>query len=86
MPKFAIVRVHVSKSITLAARVPVEGDPAFDRETLACVRNQLRHYARTGQYVPTNSSEPPISDPEFGVRIARERRGATVTRKGARRG
>ena len=88
MTKFEIVRVRITASIVLRARVPLQGDDVCDRENLACVRNQLKHYGRTGLFTPPHSSEPGIDEPEFGIRITRERAGATVcrTRKVARRG
>lgn len=66
MPKFQIVRVRVSKSIILAARVELQGDPAMDRENIAVVRYQLRQIAKTGAYVPPpGSGEPSITDPDM---------------------
>lgn len=80
MSTFHIVRVRVSKSIILAARVPLQGDAVCDRENVACVRAQLRHFARTGKYVPDWSSEPGLDEADWGIRVTRERVGATITR------
>jgi hypothetical protein len=65
MPKFFIVRVRVSTSIVLAARVELQNDPIGDRENIAAVRRQLRRVAKTGSYAPFWESEPLITDPDM---------------------
>jgi hypothetical protein len=79
---FVTVRVRVTASIVLAARVELQGDADMDRTNIASVRRQLRHFARTGEYVPSWSSEPGLD--ELGMRVRCERRGNTVPLSTAR--
>ena len=57
--------------LTFAYLVTLQGDAEMDRENVATVRDQLRRYARCGDFIPALSSEPEIT--EFGrvFRLAR---------------
>jgi len=87
MTKFQIVRVRVSKSIVLAARVELQGDRICDRENVACVRQQLRRIAKTGSYAPFWESEPLITDPDMArahaLTLSVERGGPTLRGRAA---
>jgi hypothetical protein len=50
--------------LTFAYLVTKQGDKQMDRENIATVRDQLRRYAKTGEFTPRHSSEPDIT--EFG--------------------
>jgi hypothetical protein len=61
-------RVGMNHWLTFAVLVAIQRDHVVDAENIEAAREQLRRYARHGEFVPKHSSEPPITD---GARVFR---------------